>query len=76
MTRPVRILRAVVAALLGPPLVVIAAVTGTVVVLLFAPPGRALTARLLTERITGAVAGRVEIGSLGGGFSGIWSSRR
>lgn len=59
-----------VAALLGPPLVVIAAVTGTVAVLLFAPPGRALTARLLTERITGAVAGRVEIGSLGGGILG------
>lgn len=68
--RPARIIRAVMAALLGPPLVLIAAVVGTVVVLLFAPPGRALTVRILTERISGAVAGRVEIGAMGGGIVG------
>lgn len=63
-----RIIRAVLAALLGPPLVVLAAAAATVLVLLYAPPGRALAARLATAAISGAVAGRVEIGGFRGGI--------
>ncbi len=63
-----RIVRGILAALLGPPLIAMATVVGGMLVLLYAPPGRALTARLATQWITGAVAGRVEIGAIRGGI--------
>ncbi|HET9132884.1 MAG TPA: translocation/assembly module TamB [Gemmatimonadales bacterium] len=63
-----RWLRRLVATVLGTPLVLIAAVLGTMLALLYAPPGRALTARLLTEAITARVAGTVTIGAIRGGI--------
>lgn len=54
--------------LVGPPLVLLAAVLGTGVALLYTPPGRALTARAVTDLITARVRGQVEIGAIGGGL--------
>lgn len=63
-----RMIRRVAAWSVGPPLVLLAAVVGTTLALLYSPPGRALTARLATEYITARVAGRVEIGAIRGGL--------
>lgn len=52
----------------GPPLVILAAVLGTSLALLYTPSGRALTARAVTDLITARIAGRVEIERIGGGL--------
>ena len=62
-----RMIRGILAALLGPPLVVLAAAAAVLLVLLYVPSGRTLTARLATDYLTGAVAGRIEIGAFRGG---------
>lgn len=62
-----RVIRGILAALLGPPLVVLGSAAAVLLVLLYVPSGRALTARLATEALTGSVAGTVEIGAFRGG---------
>jgi translocation and assembly module TamB len=62
-----RVIRGILAALLGPPLVVLAGGVAVTLVLLYVPSGRALTARLATDYLTGAVAGQIEIGAFRGG---------
>lgn len=66
--RAERIIRRILAALLGPPLVVLAAGAAVTLVLLYVPTGRTLTARLATQYLTGVVAGRIEIGAFRGGI--------
>ena len=61
-----RIVRRIAAWSVGPPLVLVAGVLGTMLALLYSPPGRRLTARLVTDFISGRVAGRVEIGAIRG----------
>lgn len=58
--------RRLTAGLLLPPTLVLATVVGTLAALLWTPPGRALTTRLATQILSGAVAGRIEFGSIGG----------
>lgn len=64
-----RVLRRIIAILLLPVLLVVATVIGTVAALIFTPPGHGLLARVATTWITGAAAGRVEIGEIRGN---IW----
>ena len=52
----------------GPPLIIVAAIVGTALALLYTPPGLALTARAVTSLISDNVAGRVEIGRIRGGL--------
>src|SRR5690606_34744022 len=59
-------LRAVLAWSVGPPLVIVAAAAGTVLALLYSPPGKSLSARALTEWLSGQFAGRISIGSFDG----------
>lgn len=61
-----RWVRRFTAGLLLPPAVVFATVVGTVVALLWTGPGRVVTARLATSWLSGSVAGRIRIGSVGG----------
>ncbi len=61
-----RVLRRVIAWSVGPPLVIVAAVIGTALALMYTPPGRALTARILTDVISSNVAGDVSIGGIRG----------
>jgi hypothetical protein len=63
-----RIIRRILAALLGPPLIVLAAAVAVVLVLLYMPTGRTLTARLATQYLTGRIAGQIEIGAFRGGI--------
>jgi hypothetical protein len=65
-----RMVRRVIAWSVGPPLIIVAAALGTVVALLYTPPGLALTARVVTSVISDNVAGRVSIGRIRGGLVG------
>ncbi len=61
-----RAVRRVLAWSAGPPLVVVAGIIGATLALLYTPPGRALTARAVTDFITARVAGEVTIGGIRG----------
>ena len=63
-----RLLRRTIAWSVGPPLVILAAALGTVVALLYTPPGLALTARVATSVLSDNVAGRISIGRIRGGL--------
>ena len=63
-----QVVRRVLAWSVGPPLIVVAAALGTVLAMLYTPPGLALTARLATSVISDNVAGRVSIGRIRGGL--------
>ncbi len=65
-----RVIRRVIAAVLAPILVALAVVIGTVAAVVLTPAGHALLARAATRAISGAVAGDVYIGAIGGN---IWS---
>lgn len=52
--------------LFGAPFVILPASLGIVAVLLWTAPGRRLTARAVTEWISSKIAGRIEIGRMGG----------
>ncbi len=57
-----------IAVLLGPPLALLAALVGGVIVLLYSPPGLALTARFASEMVSGRMAGGITIGGISGGI--------
>lgn len=61
-----RTLRRVVAAMMAPLVVLASTALGTVAAIVLTSPGHALLARIATSYITGAAAGRVEIGGIGG----------
>lgn len=61
-----KLFRSIAAWSVGPPLVIVSAVIGTMLVLLYSPPGRAITVRALTQFISGSIAGQVSIGSIRG----------
>lgn len=63
-----RVVRRVIAWSVGPPLILVAAVVGTAIALLYTPPGLALTARALTSVLSSNVAGSVSIGRIRGGL--------
>ncbi|HET9066427.1 MAG TPA: translocation/assembly module TamB domain-containing protein [Gemmatimonadales bacterium] len=61
-----RLVRRVLAWSVGPPLVLLATVAGTLLALMYSPPGRALLARSAGDWLTGQIAGRLEIGAMHG----------
>ncbi|MEO8478502.1 MAG: translocation/assembly module TamB domain-containing protein [Gemmatimonadota bacterium] len=61
-----RTVRRVLAWSVGPPLVLLATVAGTLLALMYSPPGRALLARSAGDWLTGRIAGQLEIGAMGG----------
>src|SRR5690606_25070596 len=63
-----RWLARLIAVLLGPPLALLAALVGGVIVLLYSPPGLALTARFTGEMVSSRMAGDITIGSISGGI--------
>ena len=64
-----RVLRRIIAALLLPVLLAVPTAIGTTAAIVFTPPGHILLARIATAWISGAAAGRVEIGKISGN---IW----
>lgn len=64
-----RTLRRIVAALFVPIVIILTTVIGVLAAVVFTTPGHSLLARIATKWITGAVAGRVEIGRVSGN---IW----
>ena len=64
-----RVLRRIIAALLLPVLLAVTTAIGTTAAIVFTPPGHILLARIATAWISGAAAGRVEIGKISGN---IW----
>ncbi|MGH7594594.1 MAG: hypothetical protein ACRELE_12195, partial [Gemmatimonadales bacterium] len=65
-----RLIRRLIAALLVPLIIVVAATVATVGALILTPPGHGLLARVATEWISGAVAGSLHIGAIRGN---IWN---
>lgn len=61
-----RTVRRVLAWSVGPPLVLLATAAGTLLALMYSPPGRALLARTAGDWLTGRIAGQFEIGAMSG----------
>lgn len=61
-----RTVRAVIGWSVGPPLVLAAAAAGTLLALMYAPPGRALLVRAASSWMTGRIAGELHVGGIGG----------
>lgn len=65
-----RVIRRIIAAMVLPVLVVVAALVGTLAAVVFTPAGHRLLARVATEWITRSVAGEVVIGAVRGNIWG------
>jgi len=61
-----QLIRRVLAWSVGPPLVLLATVAGTLLALMYSPPGRVLLTRTAGDWLTGRIAGHLEIGAMGG----------